>query len=475
MNRLEMLAAQIAGKVAEAKGLLDAENPSAEDVTRANALLDEAKTLKAQHDALAGAQAAQKDLLAWVQTPAGAPAATPPPTTPDPEQTHDLKSVKPARAWQPATSFTESDEGTAAQKAHAFGMWSMAAIAKGQGRAAHWCRDHGLPFNVDEKAMTESIATAGGYLVPEVFVPDLIRIVEQYGAIRSIARIEPMARDTKTFPRQTSGLTAYYVGEGTAPTASDVATDLVRLSAKKLATLTYHSSELAEDSAVDVGNLIAQNIAQAFAYSEDNAAFNGDGTSTYGGITGLRQAFRDSVEGAGGTWTTDAHRLYNPGLNNLTGNAMSEATLADFYAAPAQLIGSVVDANCAWVCHRIFYWTVMNRLALASGGVTAFEVFNGVRRPIFLGYPVVLTQVMPSSDAASQLTVLFGDFKQACRFGDRRQMTVDVSEHFLFSTDQLAIRGTERYDFNVHDIGTANSTAASRVRGPIGGLCLINA
>jgi HK97 family phage major capsid protein len=480
MDRLLLLAAQIAGKVAEAEGILKAESPSTEDVTKANALLAEAAALKAQHDALMSARAAQASLKAWVETPATSPPAPEPAPEPNvPGATMDLKSLKvPDRGRAPVRAFDDDDTGDRWQKAHAFGMWAKAALNRGQGQAANWCKDHGLPFMIeasDAKAMTESINTAGGYLVPDVFLPDLIRIVEQYGVARAIARMQPMARDTVLFPRRTGGLTGYYVGEGTAPTATDVAVDNVQLVAKKLATLTYHSSELGEDSVVDIGNLLALEIGQAFAYQEDLAMFQGDGTSTYGGMIGIPRAFRDSVEGAGGTWTTDAHRLYNPGLNNLTGNLISEATLADFHAAPGQLVGSVNDANCVWIASRVFFYGVMQRLALAAGGTQASEIINGVRRPMFLGFPVMLAQTMPTADGASVLQVLFGDFKQAVRFGDRRQMTIATSDQFLFSTDQIAIRGTERFHIVVHDVGTANSTAASRVRGPIGGLCALNA
>lgn len=482
MNKLQLLAAQIAGKVAEAEGILKADNPSTEDVTRATALLDEAKTLKVEHDALEASMKAQAELRAWVSVPTAPPPAPETKAATEPQRVEgrasDLKHIKPKgvrRHTDP--SFVEDDNGSAAQKAYALGMWFLGAMNNGQGRAASWSRDAGLFYDADteQKAMTESVGTAGGYLVPDVFVPDLIRIVERYGAARSVIRATPMQRDNITVPRRTSGLTAYYVGEGTAPTATDVAVDLINLVAKKLATLTYHSSELGDDAAIDVGNLIAVEIAQTFAYQEDLAVFLGDGTSTYGGIRGITRKFRDLIEGAGGTWTTDAHRLYLPTLCNGTGNLWSEFTLADFYPVVGNLIGSVDDGACAWVCHRLFFWSVMSRLALASGGTTAAEVFNGVRRPTFLGYPVVFAQVMPNADSGSQIAALFGDFNMSCKFGDRRSVTVARSDQFLFSTDQIAVRGTERYDFNCHDLGTANSTAASRVAGPLGALASLNA
>ena len=482
MNKLQLLAAQIAGKVAEAEGLLKADSPSTEDVTRANTLLDEAKSLKAEHDALEAAMKAQAELRSWVATPAAPPpqvTAPEPPIATRSGVATDLKHVTVkgrTRTTHPA--FGDDELGTANQKAFAFAKWMIGALAKGVGPSASWARENGFEYHLDvgeRKAMTEAVGSAGGYLVPDVFVPDLIRIVEQYGAARAILRATSMTRDSIMVPRRTAGLTAYYVAEGTAPTVTTPAVDLVNLVAKKLAVLGYHSSELDEDSAVDIGNLMAQEIALAFAYQEDLAVFLGDGTSTYGGIRGITRKFRDIIEAAGGTWTTDAHRLYLPTLCNGTGNLWSEFTLADFYPVIGNLNSTYDGPQCAWVCHRTFYWTVMARLAFAAGGVPALEIFNGVARPMFLGYPVVYAQVLPSTDSGSQIACLFGDFNAACKFGDRRSMTIAQSDQFLFSTDQIAIRGTERYDFNCHDLGTANSSAASREAGPLGALASLNA
>jgi HK97 family phage major capsid protein len=87
---------------------------------------------------------------------------------------------------------------------------------------------------------------------------------------------------------------------------------------------------------------------------------------------------------------------------------------------------------------------------------------GGVQR--FLGYPVVLSQVMPTNEANSQICALLGNFRLGSTFGDRRLLSLALSSEYKFAEDQLAIRGTERFDLNVHDVG--NTTAA----GPIVGL-----
>jgi HK97 family phage major capsid protein len=87
-----------------------------------------------------------------------------------------------------------------------------------------------------------------------------------------------------------------------------------------------------------------------------------------------------------------------------------------------------------------------------------------------LGYPVEFSQVMPSTEANSQVCAVLGDFSKGAAFGDRQQESIAFSEHAtiggenVFERNQIAIRGTERFDIVVHDVGDANDA------GPIVGL-----
>jgi len=118
----------------------------------------------------------------------------------------------------------------------------------------------------------------------------------------------------------------------------------------------------------------------------------------------------------------------------------------------------------------------MKKLVYAAGGVTGTEINDGVRQRTFLGYPVEFAQSMPTAEANSQVCALFGDLQKAADFGDRRSETISFSDtaviggESLWERDQLGIRGTQRFDINVHDVGNAHATAASRVPGPIVGL-----
>ncbi len=354
---------------------------------------------------------------------------------------------------------------TAEQRAYRIGQWGlMIAHMTLPNRyrfdtAVDFCEQQGLIVH----GQGSSDTTGAHITVPDEFSADLIDLKESRGVVRRLFGREPMLRDTKIVPRRVSGLTAYAVGENATGTESNMQLDDVHLTARKWMVLTRMSKELDQNNAVGFGDRLAGEISYAFADKEDEAGFNGDGTSTYHGIIGARARLQD-VDGSG----TDSN-----GLVTGTGNAYSELTLADFESVVGTLPQFADTPETVWVAHRLFYFTVMKRLELASGGATAMEISDGAGarrpRPLFLGYPVEFSQVMPSTEANSQVCALFGDFNVGATFGDRRgeeiefDDTVVIGGQSVWERDQIGIKGTERYDINVHEFGS--STAAGAIVG----------
>lgn len=336
---------------------------------------------------------------------------------------------------------------SADERAYRFGKWFKGAVV-GDTASKQWCDQNGI----QTKALSEGTNYLGGYLVPPEFSTDIIDLRETYGVARQVARVVPMSSDTLTIPRRTGGLTAYFVGEASTITDSNKTWDQVNLVAKKLAALTLWSSELNEDSMISIGDDLAGEIAYAFSNKEDECFFNGDGTSTYGGITGVRSKLRN----------VDSTIANIKGLQVATGNAYSEIVLSDFHGVLGRL-PLFARAGAVWVMSATFFDTVAHKLQTAAGGNTVVDIANG-GVPRFLGYPVTLSQVMPTTEANSQICALLGNFRQGSTFGDRRLLSLALSSEYKFAEDQLAIRGTERFDINVHDVGS--TTAA----GPIVGL-----
>ena len=345
-------------------------------------------------------------------------------------------------------------------KAYRFGRFLLAGIFKHQ-KSIEWCQNNGIELTeIAAKAQIESVNEYGGVLVPQEFDRMLIDLRETYGVFRRNARVTPMGSDVKIIPRRNTGLTAYWTGEAQEITRSTKTWDSVQLTAKKLAVLVAYSTELDEDAVINLGDDLASEIAYQFALKEDQAGFNGDGTSAYGNIVGLRA----KILGLDATIANIA------GLKVAAGNTYSEVVLNDFIATIGLLPVYADTPNAKWFMHKSVYYNLAARLEAAAGGVTGSEIREGFRRPMFLGYPVEFAQVMPSVEANSQVVALFGDLSLAATLGDRRRTTLFTDPYSLASTDMIQLRGTERVDIIVHDVGNASSTAADRVPGPVVGL-----
>ncbi len=329
---------------------------------------------------------------------------------------------------------------TSVDEAYRFGRWAMGCM--GHAKSAQWCADHDVLIT---KGHNEGTNSAGGFTVPDEFENSLITLRDQFGAFRANARIVPMSSDVKRMPRRAGTVTAYFVGEAAAGTQSQQNFDSVQLVAKKLMVLSKISSELNEDNVVALGDDLANEIAYAFAKKEDECGFNGDSTSTYGGIMGLKNAIV-----AGGT--SDA------GVT-----AAASVTLTHLRAVVGKLAAWADGPNTKWYVRRAQWNSIFLRLAETANGAMMGEIMDTPGDLRFMGYPVVLTEGIDApSDADGQAYAYFGDLSLAAYLGDRRSTTVEFSNAALnaFEQDELVVRGTERFDINVANVGDASVAGA---------------
>jgi len=336
----------------------------------------------------------------------------------------------------------------ASEKAYRFGQWLLGGPC-GVSAARQWCMERGLL----DRAMSEGVNEKGGYLVPEEFGNDLIVLIEQHGVFRRNSKVRPMSTDMRSDPLLTSELDSEFVAESEEGTDQDLTYSRVNLVAKKHMILVPFSSELSEDSSLAIGDELAGASARAFAKKEDLCGFVGEATSTHGGMTGIAT----NLKAVDGTIASIA------GLQVGSGNAYSELALVDFEGVAARL-PEYADQNAKWYVSKKFYYNVMVKLLLAAGGVTPTEI-EDARNKRFLGYPVEITQVMPSAEANSQVCALLGDLSMGALFGDRRSIRISISDQALYRQDDLLFKATERFDVN-SAFGVGNTTAA----GPIVGL-----
>lgn len=352
---------------------------------------------------------------------------------------------KPPKAEVPITAlrtcslkaFTGSD---AELHAYQSGMFLKAALLSDQ-TAQNYCREHGIQF----LAHSSSGMSTGGVLVPEMLLNTVILLREQYGIFRRYAQVIPIGTESVVIPRQSTGLTAYFPGQNQTTTESEMSWDAATLTAKELAVLTRYPNTLAADAIITLADTFAREIAYAFALKEDQCGFIGDGTSTYGGIYGAATKINDGSHAAG---------IYTAASGNVSFETLD---LDDFLGAMAKL-PEYAKFNAKWYISSAGFAMSMARLMYNSGGNTV-DTVGGSTGPSFLGYPVVITQVLNSTlgSDTSKIKCLFGDLALASALGSRQDITIEGSRERYFEYRQSAIQGVERFDINNHDLGDGST------------------
>ena len=318
--------------------------------------------------------------------------------------------------------------------AHTVGQWLKATYC-GDAHARQWCDDNG----VEVRTMAESSNSAGGALVPDVMVAQLIRLVDTYSVWASSMQQVPMASDTVIFPKRVSGVTANWTGENAEISTSDPAVNQVQLVASKLTVGTKVSNEVLADSAIALGDFITEEFATAISGKLEAAAVAGDGTSTYGGVYGLKNKI-----GSASVHTTGSGR-----------DTWEELVAADFLGALGKLPRYALN-GARWYISSVGFALAMQRLDLAAGGRASVEGGTGLA---FAGFPVEITDQTHSTDTdfTNEIIAYFGRPDLAGMFGLRSQFATRVSTERYVEFDQTLFTGVARGTMVWHSVGDSSS------------------
>lgn len=333
-----------------------------------------------------------------------------------------------------------------------------------------------LDNEICTKANLETVFSSGGFSVPEIFSPSLIRIRAAYGAVPLLMSMYPMDGPVETIPRDAvSGATVYSPGEGVAPTEGNPTGNQVKLVGFEMAALATASKRVLSHSAVNFGDFIANSIMWAVAKKLDEIYIYGDGTSTYFNQQGLIGAFVDAVIGAGGTWTLGTNSTnadYAGGMIRAASATWSSITEANIREVKAKTLMTDNGMQEYILCHKVFHETVLKSIAFNKSGTSATEVINGIAVPMWDGIPVIRSNAMPSRSGVNDSVVMFyGDFASGSKVGQVNGSTeMSTNEHRYWDARKIGFQYAGMWAVNVHDIGTATSSATTRTAGPITGL-----
>lgn len=290
-----------------------------------------------------------------------------------------------------------------------------------------------------------------GALVPIEQVTSLIYETEPVGVARTLVNVQPMGSDQQAVPRKTGIGSMSWVNEAGAITETDQAFDTINLVAKKMGRIVKASSEIMEDSAIGFAEAAAASIRESYDLALDLALVLGDGTATYGGITGLANSGNISTQaGTGSGWT-----------------GLTKIDFRNLMAKPKNMQWN----RARFVATREFYLQVMLPLDEASSQfrVLTNAALPGAGEPMFMGKPVTFIPSvtgMPFETGSSQKCCYFGDFIGGVTLGERRSLTIDFSKDAYWASDIVAWKATARATIAVHGSGrSGNSNIAALVTG----------
>ena len=285
-------------------------------------------------------------------------------------------------------------------------------------------------FGMEQHAYTEGTTTAGGYLVPDEFQTEVIRVAAEFGVARKEGNVFGFGGDTLYLNAENAVPTVAWTDEAAQITESTGSFTQPSISIKKLAAISAMSNELFADSKVNLIQLIATQVGEALAEKEDLAAFAGDGTSTYGSVTGL----------TGLTLTSTTQTISGTSLDNLSADDLLDV---QYKVAAKWRKGAI------FVMHPNVFARV-RKLKDANGAYVVTNPPSADQFPTIWGRRVVESEAMPSTDASGTKFIGFVNVKRHLYFADRSAMELSigregtVGSNNLFEKDMSAVRITER-------------------------------
>jgi HK97 family phage major capsid protein len=241
------------------------------------------------------------------------------------------------------------------------------------------------------KANYQNVTTAadGASLVPDPeFVAEIERLTVDYGTAARLATVRSTDRDSVTLLSGTNEISFTSAAEATAVNAQKLTYAAATAALNKYIATLVMTSELVEDSAINIFQDATNEIARARAKLFDQLVFT---DSTYGILT----------PSAGEAYKTQT-----------VGSAITDFDADDAMNAQYKVVSSV-RRNGKFFMHP----TVWNQLRQTKEATTGGYLFGGVGQsvnPTIDGVPVELVDILPAVGeiTANEPFALFGDLSR---------------------------------------------------------------
>jgi HK97 family phage major capsid protein len=300
------------------------------------------------------------------------------------------------------------------------------------------------------KALVSNITGEGGALIPQDFLADLIELLRSNTVVRGAGPMEVgMPMGNLTIPRLAGGATAAYQNETDDIAISQERFDDVNLIARKLTAMVPVSNDLIRRAPIGVEEIVRDDLVQTIARREDLAFLRGDGTDK--GPVGMRHlALAANVVTVTAMPVTPA-----------PGDALTAILAGASAAILALQNGMSRMIRPTWFMAP----TVARFISLARDQVGGFYWKDEIERGVWEGYPLRLSQQIPTNLSISTYTkgseIYFCDMADFI-LADTYNVIVDASDVAAyndgvsmvssFQRDQSLFRVIAEHDVNMRHL-----------------------
>jgi HK97 family phage major capsid protein len=282
------------------------------------------------------------------------------------------------------------------------------------------------------KALSENIGVDGGYLVPDYWSNEIIKMSLEGSVIRPKSRVVNMPGQNFTMPYIKSssnakgsiygGVTTYWASEGEdlSLRTSKPAFGKLKLEAHKMIGYTEAESELQEDAMTSIGGLLQTLFAEAIAFEEDDVFFTGNGIGKPLGVLSAACRVSASRTTASTIGFGDVIEMYSKFTGNL-GNAVwivNQSCITQLFA--------LSDDNG----NNIFFPALAGGVSKASPGT-------------LLGIPIQISE--KASALGTEGDMILADFGYYM-IGDYKGLRIEESTDYKFNTDARVWKFVKRLD-----------------------------
>lgn len=292
------------------------------------------------------------------------------------------------------------------------------------------------PQGVSFRDLSKLSAGAGANTVPTSFYGQLVQHLVETGAVlgAGVTVLNTAGGENIEVPKTTAHGAAAKIAEAGSITESDPAFGKVTLGAYKYATAFQVSSELLQDTGVDLSGYLAEQAGRALGLALGDAIVNGDGS---GDPNGLLTASALGVTGAAA----------------IAGGLGTQSTAGQGIDYLIDLVYSVIapyrrNPACGFVMSDVTASKV--RKLKNSEGIYAWQPSVVAGQPDrLLNFPVTIDTFVPDM-AADAKSIIFGDLS---RYMVRMAGPVrfERSDDFAFANDLVTFRAILRADGNLID------------------------